>query len=269
MLKQAAVRNNVKVLGTDGPVLLFAHGFGCDQDMWRRIVPAFVDDYRVILFDHVGAGRSDLDAYDPAKYSSLDGYALDVIEICDELELRDITLVGHSVSAMVAVVAAVARPELFTRLILVAPSPCYIDDPDDDYVGGFTLADIDGLLDSLNSNYYAWAAAIAPMVMGATNDADLGEELTDSFCQTNPAIAKQFARVTFLSDTRPILDQLVTPALILQCTDDMLAPVEVGLDLHHRLGGSTFVQLRATGHCPHVSAPDETAAAMLHYLTAN
>jgi sigma-B regulation protein RsbQ len=267
MLKQATLRNNVSVVGKiDGPVMMFAHGFGCDQDMWRRTVPAFVDDFRVVLFDHVGAGGSDPEAYDTDKYSTLDGYARDVVEICDELGLRDVTLVGHSVSAMVAIVAAVERPELFERLILVAPSPCYIDDADAGYVGGFTRPDIDGLLESLNSNYYAWAAAIAPMVMGAANAAGLGNELTNSFCRTNPDIAAEFAKVTFLSDSREVLERVTTPALILQCSDDMLAPVEVGRYLERHLARSRFVQLQATGHCPHVSAPDETTAAIKRYL---
>ncbi|WP_229674426.1 alpha/beta fold hydrolase [Nakamurella endophytica] len=245
---------------------MFAHGFGCDQNMWRRLVPQFLSDHRVVLFDHVGAGRSDMDAYDFGKYSSIDGYAGDIVEICDELGLSDVVLVGHSISAMIAAAAAAARPDLFSRLVLVAPSPRYVDDRSAGYVGGFTAADIDGLLDSLDSNYFGWATAMAPMVMGNPDRPELGEELTTSFCRTRPEIAHQFARVTFLTDARALLGRVVTSSLVLQCSDDILAPVEVGRYVHRHLPDSAFRQLRATGHCPHVSAPEETGAAILEYL---
>lgn len=262
-----AARNHVTVLGNpDGPVVLFAHGFGCDQGMWNRVLPRFTPDHRVVLFDHVGAGQSDTGAYDRGKYATLDGYASDLLEICDELDLRDVVLVAHSVSAMMAVVAAAADPGRFARLVLVAPSPSYIDDPATGYVGGFTREDIDGLLESLDSNYFAWAAGMAPMVMGNPDSPELGSELTGSFCRTNPEIARDFARVTFLSDSRSLLREVTTPALVLQCSEDLLAPVEVGRFVHEQLTGSTLVQLAATGHCPHVSAPEETAAAILGYL---
>ncbi|WP_336029209.1 alpha/beta fold hydrolase [Geodermatophilus sp. FMUSA9-8] len=260
-------RNNVTISGRqDGPVLLFAHGFGCDQDMWRKVIPVFTDDYRVVAFDHVGAGQSDPAAYESGKYSSLEGYAQDLLEICAELNLREVTLVAHSVSAMMAVVAAVAEPSRFAHLVLVGPSPSYIDDPATGYVGGFSRTDIEDLLESLDSNYFAWAAAIAPMVMGNPDSPELGEELAGSFCRTNPDTAREFARVTFLSDTRHLLSQVVTPTLVLQCSEDMLASVEVGQYVHQQIVGSTLVQLAATGHCPHVSAPEETAAAIADYL---
>lgn len=263
-------RNNVTLSGRDGgPVMMFAHGFGCDQEMWRKLLPYFVNDYRVVLFDHVGAGRSDVSAYDREKYGSLDGYAADLLEICAALELEDVILVGHSVSAMTAVIAAVRDPARFSRLILVAPSPRYTDDPSDGYVGGFSREDIEGLLASLDSNYFAWAAALAPMIMGNPEEPELSEDLRGSFCRTNPSIARHFARVTFLSDTRPELAKLCTSSLILQCSDDQLAPPEVGAYLHGNLEHSTLLQLQATGHCPHVSAPEETAAAILHYLNAS
>lgn len=262
----AVARNNVTVTGRpDGPVLLFAHGFGCDQDMWRLLLPAFAADHRIVLFDHVGAGRSDLSAYEPRKYSTLGGYAQDLLEICAELDLRDVVLVAHSVSAMMAVVAAAAEPARFSRLVLVAPSPRYTDDPLDGYVGGFSAADIDELLASLDSNYYAWAAAMAPMVMGP-QDPGLGRELADAFCRTHPGIAREFARVTFTSDTRHLLDRVTTPTLVLQSSDDVLVPPEVGRYLHERMPASSLVVLRATGHCPHVSAPAETAAAIEEFL---
>ena len=263
-----AGRNNVTVGGDpDGRPIVFAHGFGCDQDMWRRLLPAFTADHRTVLFDHVGAGRSDLTAYDSRKYASLEGYAADLLEVCAELDLRDVVLVAHSVSAMMAVVAAAQEPARFARLVLVAPSPSYLDHPEDGYVGGFSREDIDGLLESLDSNYTAGAAAMAPMVMGP-GDPELGEELRASFCRTNPATAREFARVTFLSDTREVLGRVPTPTLVLQCTNDLLAPVHVGEYVRDRLPDATLVHLEATGHCPHVSAPEETAAAIRAFLDA-
>ena len=263
-------RNRVTVLGDpDGPVLMFAHGFGCAQGMWARIVPFFTDTYRVVLFDHVGAGQSDPAAYDRDKYSSLAGYAADLLELCAALEMRDVTLVAHSVSSMMAVAAAVQQPDRFRQLVLIAPSPSYIDDPADGYVGGFSRADIDELLESMDNNYFAWAAAIAPMVMGNPDSPELSAELTGSFCRTNPDTARDFARVTFLSDSRAVLSEVRVPTLVLQCSDDALAPVEVGDYIAAHIVGSELVRLQATGHCPHVSAPLETATAILAHLDAH
>jgi sigma-B regulation protein RsbQ len=260
-------RNNVTVAGrADGPVMLFAHGYGCDQDMWRRLVPYFAYDYKLVLFDHVGAGRSDVDAYDREKYGTLDGYATDLLEICETLDLQDVILVAHSVSAMIAAIAAVREPSRFSRLILVAPSPRYTNDTADGYVGGFSREDIEGLLASLDSNYFAWAEALAPMAMGNADSPELTEELRNSFCRTNPSVARHFARVTFLSDTRPVLGKVACDSLILQCSEDLLAPPEVGSYVHRHIPRSTLVQLKATGHCPHVSAPEDTATAILDYL---
>ncbi len=254
-------RNNVRVSGqVDGQPMLFAHGFGCDQEMWRFVTPAFADRFRIVLFDHVGAGGSDLGAYDPARSASLDGYARDVLEICDELDLRDVIFVVLSVSEMIGVLASAERPELFARLILVGPSPRYIDA--DGYEGGFTREDIDGLLDSLDSNFLGWSQAMAPAIMGNPDRPELGEELTNSFCRTDPDIARDFARVTFLSDNRDDLERVRTPALILQGRDDVIAPQSVGEFVHRRLAGSTLVVLDATGHCPNLSAPEETVAAI-------
>ena len=244
--------------------MLFAHGYGCDQNMWRFVAPAFEADHRVVLFDHVGAGRSDLASYVPRKYATLDGYAEDVMEICAALGLEDVVYVGHSVSAMIGVLAAARRPDLFAHLILVGPSPCYIDDAG--YVGGFSRQDIDGLLQQLDSNYLGWSRSIAPVIMGGGNPTDLADELAQSFCRTDPAIAKAFARVTFLSDNRTDLERVTTPALVLQCSDDVIAPDSVGRYVHEHLRGSTFRKLRATGHCPNLSAPHETIEAMRAYL---
>jgi sigma-B regulation protein RsbQ len=260
-------RNNVICSGpVDGQPMLFAHGFGCDQNMWRHVAPVFEDDYRVVLFDHVGAGNSDLSAYDRGRYSSLDGYAADVLEICDAIELRDVIFVGHSVSSIIGVLAAAERPELFDRLILVGPSPRYLDD--EGYVGGFTREDIDGLLDSLESNYLGWSAAMAPAIIGNPDRPELGEELTNSFCRTDPSIAKHFARVTFLSDNRADLARADLPALVLQCRDDVIAPLEVGAYVQRELPQAELVILDATGHCPNLSAPEETIAAMTSFLAA-
>jgi sigma-B regulation protein RsbQ len=249
---------------SDGQPMLFAHGFGCDQNMWRLVVPAFEDEYRIVLFDHVGAGGSDLSSYDPARYGSLSGYARDVVEICDELELRDVVFVGHSVSAMVGVLAAAQRPELFAKLVLVGPSPRYIDD--EGYRGGFSASDIEELLESLDSNFLGWSQTMAPAIMGNADRPELGEELTNSFCRTDPAIARDFARVTFTSDNRGDLRRVRVPSLVLQCRDDVIAPVEVGEYVHAHLPGSELVLLDATGHCPNLSAPGELVAAMQSYL---
>jgi sigma-B regulation protein RsbQ len=262
-----AERNNVVLSGpVDGQPMVFAHGFGCDQNMWRFVAPAFEDRYRVVLFDHVGAGRSDPAAYDREKYASLDGYAADVLEICRELELHDVVFVGHSVSAMIGILAAAADPRRFSRLVLVGPSPRYLDDRG--YVGGFTRADVDGLLESLESNYLGWSAAMAPVIMGNPDRPALGEELTNSFCRTDPAIARQFARVTFLSDNRHDLQRVDIPALVLQCRDDVIAPTAVGEFVARELPRAELVLLDATGHCPNLSAPEETVAAIESFLAA-
>ncbi|MDQ1641205.1 MAG: sigma-B regulation protein RsbQ [Actinomycetota bacterium] len=262
---QATMRNNVTELGRpDGPPIVFAHGFGCDQNMWRFVTPGFVDDYRVILFDAVGAGGSDLSAYDRARYATLAGYARDLLEIITELDLHDVVYVGHSVAAMVGVLAARKEPQHFAKLVLVGPSPRYIDDGD--YVGGFSAEDIEGLLESLDSNYLGWSSAMAPVIMGNPDRTELGAELTNSFCRTDPEIARHFARVTFTSDNRADLAGVDVPTLILQCADDVIAPTAVGDYVHQRITGSRLVRMAATGHCPNLSAPAETVAAIKSFL---
>jgi sigma-B regulation protein RsbQ len=245
--------------------MMFAHGFGCDQAMWRFVAPDFGVDHRVVLFDHVGAGNSDLSAYDHEKYGSLRGYARDIVEICRELDLTDVVLVGHSVSAMIGVLALQEAPELFGALVMVGPNPRYVDDGD--YVGGFSRADIAGLLDALDSNHLGWSAQMAPVIMGNHPEhPELAEELTNSFCRTDPDIARQFARVTFLSDNRADLPDIAVPTLVLQCSEDVIAPDVVGRYVHEAVPGSTFTQLAATGHVPHLSAPEETTAAIRAFL---
>jgi len=257
-------RFNVNISGRGSAPMLFAHGFGCDQNMWRYVAPAFEDDFKVVMFDHVGAGASDLSAYDPAKYSSLDGYADDVLEICRAFELGNVVFVGHSVSAMIGILAAIKAPEVFSNLILVGPSPRYIND--ENYVGGFSEPQITELLDFLDSNHMGWSEAMAPVIMGNPDRPELGQELTNSFCRTDPNVARRFARTTFLSDNREDLDRLNTPSLILQCSEDIIAPVEVGRYVHEHLPNSTLAILEATGHCPNLSAPEETIAAIKAYL---
>lgn len=257
-------RNNVRVRGRGRQPMVFAHGFGCDQNMWRLVVPAFDDSHRVVLFDHVGAGQSDASAYDRQKYAALDGYAADVLDICRALELTDVVFVGHSVSAMIGVLAAKQDPGRFRALVLVGPSPRYIDD--DGYAGGFSRQDIEGLLSSLDSNYLGWSSAMAPVIMGTPDRPELGAELTNSFCRADPEIAAHFARVTFFSDNRQDLGHVRTPTLILQCSDDVIAPYAVGEYVHRHMPASQLVVMEATGHCPNLSAPAETIGAIKAFL---
>jgi sigma-B regulation protein RsbQ len=257
-------RNNVTVVGPPhGRTVLLAHGFGCDQNMWRLVVPRLARDFRVVLFDHVGAGGSDVSAWSEERYSSLAGYAEDVLEICAELDLRDVVLVGHSVSAMISVLAANREPDRFGGLVLLTPSPRYVDDGD--YRGGFSRADIDELLESLESNYLGWSAAMAPVIMGNPERPELGEELTDSFCRSDPAIARVFARATFLSDNRADLSAVTVPTLVIECREDAIAPPEVGAYVHSSVRGSRLVTLEATGHCPQLSAPEATSEAIAEF----
>jgi sigma-B regulation protein RsbQ len=264
----SVVRNNVTFAGVEtGRPMLFAHGFGCDQSMWRFVAPAFAETHRIVLFDHVGAGGSDRSAYDFERYGSLQAYTDDVLELCRSLELEDVVLVGHSVSAMIGMLAVRAEPERFGALVMVSPSPRYIDD--DGYVGGFTADDIDELLESLGSNYLGWSSQMAPVIMGNADRPELGDELTNSFCRTDPDIAQQFARVTFRSDTRAELGDVRVPTLVLQCAEDAIAPRAVGEFVHRAIPGSSFALLDATGHCPNLSAPQETIAAIAAFLAGD
>ncbi|TXS69860.1 MULTISPECIES: alpha/beta fold hydrolase [unclassified Streptomyces] len=262
-------RNHVTVTGRAGaPVVMLAHGFGCDQNMWRLVVPALAQDFTVVLFDHVGSGNSQLSAWSRDRYGSLDGYVDDILEVIGELALGPVTFVGHSVSAMMGVLAATRRPEAFAGLVLLAPSPRFIDDPATGYRGGFSAADIDELLESLDANYLGWSGAMAPVIMGNPERPELGEELTNSFCRTDPQIARLFARVTFLSDNRADLVAVTVPTLVAQCSSDAIAPPEVGAFVHAQIRGSRLVTLNATGHCPQLAAPEETAAAISAFAGA-
>jgi sigma-B regulation protein RsbQ len=259
-------RNNVKVFGSGSQPMLFAHGFGCDQNMWRFITPAFEEKYRIVLFDYVGCGKSDWSAYDADRYSRLDGYAQDVLDVCAALDLHDVIFVGHSVSSMIGVLAANREPERFSKLIMVGPSARYINDTD--YVGGFERADIEGLFELMDKNYIGWANFLAPVVMKNPDRPELAAELNDSFCSTDPKIARRFAEATFFADNRADAARLSTPSLIMQCAEDAIAPVEVGTYLYRTIPNSELAMLKATGHCPHVSHPEETIETIRGYLAA-
>ena len=267
ILMNVRVRNNVRVLGADSAAdrtLLFAHGFGCDQQMWRLVVATLHEHYRIVLFDHVGSGRSDPAAWDPQRYSTLHGYADDILDIVDDLDLDGAVFVGHSVAAMMGVLAAGARADAFSKLVLVAPSPRYVDDGD--YRGGFSRADIDDLLESLDSNYLGWSRAMAPTIMGAPDRPELADELADSFCRTDPACARVFARTTFLSDNRADLPRVAVPTLVLECEYDSIAPAGVGAYVAQQIPASRLVTLDTDGHCPQLSAPAATAAAIAAFV---
>ncbi len=257
-------RNNVHVYGTGGTTIVFAHGYGCDQTMWRLLVPAFEQDYRVVLFDWVGNGNSDLAAYDFDKYAGLEGYAADLLEIIDATSTGPVIFVGHSVSATIGVLATLKAPEKFLLQIMVGPSPCYINEGD--YVGGFSRSDIEELCATLDNNYLGWASTTAPAIMGSPEQPELGVELTNSFCRTDPEVAKHFAKVTFLSDHRDALPKSKPPALILQCSDDFIAPVSVGAYMQKTMPDASLKIITNVGHCPHLSAPDASTQAIKDYI---
>lgn len=265
MNKDIYARNNLKVSGSGTKPLLFAHGFGCGQNMWRFVTPSFQEDYKIILFDYVGAGKSDLNAYKPERYKDLEGYAQDVLEICGALDLKDVIFIGHSVSGVIGALASIKRPELFKNLIMVVPSPCYINHPPD-YIGGFEPADIEGLLDLMDKNYLGWANFLAPVVMKNPDRPELKRELEESFCAIDPKIAQQFARATFCSDNRADLPNVKTPSLIIQTIDDTIAPLTVGEFMHREMPNSTLQLMEASGHCPHMSHPGETIRIIKDYL---
>ncbi len=258
------LRNNVRIVGDGSATMVFAHGFGCDQTMWRFLAPAFGERFRTVSFDLVGSGGSDISAYDRAKYGTLHGYVGDLLEILDECATGPVVFVGHSVSTMIGMLATIKAPERFAAQVMIGPSPCYINDGD--YIGGFERADIDELLDTLESNYLGWSSSMAPVIMGVPDQPALREELTDSFCRNDPEIAKHFARVTFLSDHRADVPKSGVPALILQCSDDLIAPRAVGDYLHRHLPNSSLHVIENVGHCPHMSAPTESSRVIERFL---
>jgi sigma-B regulation protein RsbQ len=257
-------RNCVRVTGEGTQPIVFAHGFGCDQAMWRWVAPAFEAQYKVICFDHVGCGRSDRTAYRRQRYESLEGYADDLYELCVALDLRRVILVGHSVSAMIAALAVRRDPARFERLVMVGPSPRYIND--EGYTGGFDRRDVDELLDLMESNHVEWSQQLAPFAMGNPDRPELAREFANNLCNMDPFIARQFARVTFLSDYRALLPEIRLPTLIMQCTADAIAPIAVGEYMHAWIPDSRYVLMKATGHLPHLSAPQETVEVIMTWL---
>ncbi len=263
------VRNNVKVLAGEGPVLLYGHGFGCNQNMWDRVTPAFLSTHKQVLFDYVGAGQSDIAAFDPEKYAHLSGYVQDVLDVCDALNLKSgVTFVGHSVSCSIGILASIARPELFDRLVLLGPNPCFVNHPPE-YSGGFEKEDLQGLLALMDQNYIGWANYLAPVVSGKGVAGPATKELSDSFCSTDPMVAKVFARTTFFSDNRDDLAKVSVPSLILQHSADTLAPISVGEYVHAHLSGSTLKVLEVQGHCAHMSEPWLVVDAMREFFDAH
>ena len=260
-------RNNINIFGNGSQPIVFAHGFGCDQNMWRYITPAFEKDFKIVLFDHVGSGKSDQSAYDFEKYSTLQGYADDLIDICNELHLQNVVFVGHSVSSMIGILAAIKSPDLFEKLVLIGPSPCYVNK--DGYVGGFTSQDIDELVETLESNYLGWSSYITPVIIGNPEMPEYSEELRNSFCNMNPEIAKHFAKVTFLGDNREDLHKVTIPTLIIQCHPDVIAPVVVGEFVHKKIPNSRYVLLNSSGHCPHLTFPDQVISSIHTFLTTD
>ena len=258
-------RNNVRVSGDGDRTIIFVHGFGCDQMMWRYVAPAFAKEYQTVVFDLVGSGKSDLRAFDLERYSNLNGYARDISEIVGALDLWNVVLVGHSVSAILGAIAAIDEPKRFSHLIMVAPSPRYINDLPD-YFGGFEREDIDEMFDLMDKNYMGWASFLAPVIMKNEDEPELAAELEASFCSTDPITARTFANATFYGDNRQQLTKVPIPCLVMQCADDSIAPDEVGEYVHQHLPQSTLVKMNATGHCPHLSHPQETIALIRNYL---
>ncbi|GGA18008.1 alpha/beta fold hydrolase [Psychrobacillus lasiicapitis] len=265
MYQDVLLRNNVNITGKGTRTMLFAPGFGCDQNMWRLVTPAFEENYRIILFDYVGSGKSDYNAYDSSKYSDLHGYANDLIEICAALDLKEITFVGHSVGSTIGMLASIQKSDLFEQLIMIGPSPRYLNDQPD-YIGGFKREELDGLIDMMEMNYIGWSNYLSKVIMKNPNRPELSKELEDSFCSTDPTVARQFAMATFFSDNREDLKKVVVPSLILQCSEDVIAPIEVGNYMHRHLTKSTLRLMEATGHCPHMSHPEETIRLIKEYL---
>ncbi len=265
-MENILLRNNVKIEGSGEKTLIFAPGFGCDQTVWNEVKDAFIDEYRVILFDYVGMGKSDIGSYNRDRYHTLSGYAQDVLDICSTLELEDAIFVGHSVSSMIGMLASIKKPTYFSNLIMIGPSPCYLNDPPS-YYGGFEKEDLLGLLEMMEKNYIGWANMFASTLVNDPDRHTLSHDLEDRFCSTDPVIARQFAEATFFSDNRGDLSKVTVPSYIMQCSNDIIAPTEVGNYLHDQLPNSKFIKLKAVGHCPHMSHPEETTQAILQYLT--
>lgn len=266
MLKTDVItRNNVTVHGTSKNVLMLAHGFGCDQRMWRFVLPALAEHFTVVLFDYVGSGKSELSSFSVDKYSTLEGYATDVLEIISELDYEKVVFCGHSVSCMIGLIASLRSPEKFSELIMICPSPCFINDLPE-YEGGFEKTDLQELMNLMDKNYIGWAEYLAPLVLGASSSKKLIGELSGSFCSTDPIVAKTFAQATFFSDHRQQLPQCVIKTLIIQSESDSLAPVSVGRYIHDRIEESELKIVEVEGHCVHMTEPSLTAGLITEFL---
>ncbi len=261
-------RNNVKVTGSGKQTMIFAPGFGCDQTVWNSVSQSFEEDYQVVLFDYVGLGKSDLTFYDPAKYSKLSGYVEDVLDVCSALDVNNAILVGHSVGAMIGMLASLRKPEHFSHLVMIGPSACYLNDPPS-YIGGFEKEDLLGLLDLMAKNYIGWANIFAATALNNPDCPDIEKDIEDRFCSTDPVIARHFAEACFFTDNRPNLSNVTMPALILQCANDIIAPVSAGEYMKECLPNSTIKYMDAIGHFPHMSHADETILLIRGYLAEN
>lgn len=257
-------RNHVRVIGEGHQIIVMAHGFGCDQNMWQYITPYFKEQYKIVLFDYVGSGKSDMSAYDAEKYNSLHGYKQDLLEVIEALDLEQVIYFGHSVSSMIGLLAAIEQPQKFKQMIMIGPSPCYLND--EHYKGGFEKSDVEDLLSMMEMNFAGWASFMAPFAMGNEGTSPITEELENTFVSCNPQIAKQFAEVTFYSDYRDTIAKLQVPTLIMQCANDSVVPVEVGYYLHKNIKNSELVILDTRGHYPHISEPKLTVELMNNYL---
>ncbi|MCM3587534.1 alpha/beta hydrolase [Mesobacillus maritimus] len=265
MNKDILFRKNVKVIGNGPQTILFAPGFGCDQTVWEVVAKAFANDYKLVLFDYVGTGQSDVKAYDIKKYSTLNGYAQDVLDVCAALNLENTIFIGHSVASMIGMLASLRQPEYFSHLIMLGPSPCYLNDPPE-YYGGFEKDQLIGLLDMMEKNYLGWATMFAQTLLNNSNYPEVRDDLEDRFCSTDPVIARQFAEATFFSDNRKDLTKVQVPSFIVQCSEDVIAPESVGQYLHQHLPNSKYQKLQAIGHCPHMTDPEETIQVIRQYL---
>ncbi len=266
MVQNILVRNNVKISGAGIQPILFAPGFGCDQTVWKFVAEAFEEDYKVILFDYVGLGNSDISSFDPMKYNKLSGYVQDLLDVCEALNLKDVIFVGHSVSSMIGMLASIQRPEYFSQLVMIGPSPCYLNYPPD-YFGGFEEKDLIGLIDLMDKNYIGWANFFSTILMSTSAREDVTKDLEERFCSTDPVVARAFAEASFFSDNREDLPKALIPSLILQCSEDTIAPTEVGQYLNQHLPNSTLVYMNAVGHCPHMSNPEETVQCIKEFIT--
>lgn len=258
-------RNNVKIFGEGEQTLLLAHGFGCDQNMWRFVKSDLGKKYRLVLFDYVGSGKSDLASFSSEKYSALDGYAENIIDVCRALNLEKVTIVGHSVSSMIGLIASIDSPQYFANMVMICPSPCFLNFPPN-YFGGFERKDLEELIDLMDKNYIGWANYLAPLVMGSNNSPELIGEMSGSFCSTDPIIARVFAEATFFSDHRDILPKAKHPALVLQSRVDALASPSVGEYVQNNLPNSKMEIIDAEGHCLHMTCPEKIVQQIIDFV---